>query len=272
MSTWFLFLLICQRPAQQDTLRAAVELDNKGAELFQLSDYNEAARRQQRALLIWEELSRCTQVDLAAPHFNLARTYLAQGKLSAADRESRAARRLANQSTSPADRSRIAVLIAQIHFHSRDYAKAEQELTAALSGLEGAERATALNDLGMVRAALGDLVEARQLIESSLAVRQQNGTARADDFGRMLGNLALVCFRQGDLSTAVSLYEHAIKALEASPAVNQTELGMALAEYSQVLLKSGRKSEATHFEKRAKSILSSAGRLSFQTIDIRGLR
>ena len=247
----------------------AAELDHKGAEMFYLGHYDEAAHYQRQALRIWDEVSLTRSVDLFAPHFNLAQIYLAQRKLSAAEGEAR----LARQFTTPASHSRISMLFAQIHFQTGHYAEAEQEIRAVLPNLEVLDLATALNDLGMVRAALGNLGEARRLMENSLAIRKQADATVGPDHGRMLGNLALVCFRQGDLSAAVSLYGQAISVLEATLGLDHAHLAMALAEYSQVLRKSGRKSEAKTVERRAKTILAAAPQLSgVQTVDVRSLR
>jgi tetratricopeptide (TPR) repeat protein len=139
--------------------------------------------------------------------------------------------------------------------------------------LVGIERATALNDLGMTRAALGDLAEARSLLNASVAAREQAGAALGPDHGRVLANLALVCFRQRDLSASAALYIRAISLLEsASGWLDRLHTAMALVEYSQVLQKSGRKSEARTYQQRAKAIMGDAVVPSLTTVDVRSFR
>jgi tetratricopeptide (TPR) repeat protein len=271
MIVGLLLWLLYQDPSGPDAARpaAAAELDDKGAEMFNHGRYEEAARYQKRALHIWDEISSTRPIDLSVPHYNLAQIYLAQRRLSAAEVEARLARQFATS----ASRSRISILLAQIHFQTGNYAEAEREIRAVLPKLEGLDLATALNDLGVVRAALGNLGEARSLMESSLAMRQQAHATAGPDHGRMLGNLALVCFRQGDLSAAVSLYWQGISILETTFGMDHPDVGIALAEYSQVLRKCGRKSEAKAVERRAKAILAASPQLSgVQTVDVRNLK
>jgi tetratricopeptide (TPR) repeat protein len=272
MPVVFLLGLLFQASMIPDATRMASELDQKARELFRSGRDDEAVRSQKRALAIWNEISRTQKIDLAAPHFNLAQMYLFQGKLSAAEQEARAARQLASELVTSTDRSRISALIAHIHFQAGEYVEAERELLAALPDLDGVEKSTALNDLGMTRAALGDFVEARRLITASLTIREQTGAAVGQDFGRVLANLALLCFRQGDLSAAASMYARAIPMIESGGELTRLDTGMALAEYSQVLKKSGRRSEARAFEQRAKDIFRASARPSLPTIDIRSLR
>lgn len=259
--------------AAPDLIRRASEITQEGLKSFEAGQYQEAVRYQKRALEIWTEVSRNHTVDLAAPHFNLAQTYLAQGKLTAAERHARLARQLAPQFAMPSDRSRFSVLIAHIHFDAREYAEAERELRAAIPELAGVDKATALSDLGMTRAALGDLAGARRFLNDSLAAREQAGEASGPDHGRVLANLALVCFRQGDLSASASLYDRAIPLLEsASGPLDGLHTGIALAEYSQVLRKSGRKSEAKIRQQQANAILNGSGIPFLHTVDVRSIR
>jgi tetratricopeptide (TPR) repeat protein len=271
MSILFLVGLLFQTSVSPDA-RVALKFDQEARELFRAGRYDEAAQSQKRALAIWDELSKTQTIDLAAPHFNLAQMYLLQGKLSAAEQEARSAHQLAGELTRPADRNRISALIAHIHFQAGEYGEAERELRAALPDLGGLEKATALNDLGMTRAALGDLVGARNLITASLTMREQTGAREGPDSGRVLANLALVCFRQGDLSAAASTYARAIPMIESGGELARLDTAMALAEYSQVLKKSGRRSEAKELEGRAKAIFRASSHSSVQTIDVRSLR
>ncbi|HUS05063.1 MAG TPA: tetratricopeptide repeat protein [Bryobacteraceae bacterium] len=252
-----------------DAVQTASELDRKGAEAFALGNYDEAARHQKRALVLWNEVAAIRAVDLDGPHFNLAQTYLAQGKLSAAQGEAE----LSRSFVTPPNRDRVSLLFAQIYFQTGNYAEAEQELRAVLPNLEGTNLATVLNDLGMVRAALGNLEEARRLLEDSLSVRQQTSAAPGPDGGRTFGNLALVRFRQGDLPAAATLYSKAIPLLESRLGPEHPHLGMVLAEYSQVLRKLGNKSEAKRIERRAKAILATSLQPSgLHSVDLHSLR
>ena len=268
----FLFMMFSEAPTAtiaDPQIRAATELDQKGAELFSLGRYEEAASYQKRALSIWDKVSTTRPVALAAPHFNLAQIYLAQGKLSAAEAEARVARQFAT----PTDRTRISTLFAQINFLARNYAEAEREVRAILPELTGVEKSTALNDLGMIRAARGDLGEGRRLIESALAMREKADAAATPDHGRMLASLALICFRQGDRSAAITFYERAIPILETTLGRDHPHVGVVLAEYSQALKKAGQKSEAKAAERRAHTILAASPNLpGLQTVDIRSLR
>jgi tetratricopeptide (TPR) repeat protein len=259
--------------AEPSDLRLATELSDDGLKLFTVGRYEEAAQLQRRVLAIWNEISRTDKVSLSAAHFNLAYTYLAQGKLSASERHARLARDLSGGSATTSMRSRTSLLIAHIHFAAREYAEAERLLRTALPDLAGIERATTLNDLGMTRAALGDLADARSLLGRSIAAREQEGAATGPDHGRVLANLALVCFRQRDLSASASLYTRAIPLLEsASGGLDRLHTAVALVEYSQVLQNSGRKSEARAYQRRAKAIMGDAVVPSVTTVDIRSFR
>ena len=268
----FFFMLFSEAPTAviaDPQIRAATELDQKGAELFSLGRYEEAASYQKRALSIWDKVSTTRPVALAAPHFNLAQIYLALGKVSAAEMEAG----LARQFATPTDRARISALFAQINFLTRNYAEAEREVRAILPDLTGVVKATALNDLGMIRAARGDLGAGRGLIESALAMRERAGAASTPDHGRMLASLALICFLQGDRPAAISFYSQSIPILEATLGVDHPHVGVVLAEYSQALKKAGQKSEAKAAERRAKTILAASAHLpGVQTVDIRSLR
>lgn len=267
-----LLALFLQTLTGPDAVRFAAELDQKAGELFRSGQYDQAAQYQKRALVIWSEISRSQQVDLTAPHFNLAQMYLAQGKLSAAEQEARSARQALPEPTNPALRARVSILFAQIDFQMGEYEEAGRELQVALPDLGGVEKATALNDLGMTSAALGNLDEARRFINASLAIREQTAAHAGADYARILANLALVCYRQGDLSAADSLYAKAIPIMEGAGEPDRTPLAMALVEYSQVLKKVGRRSEAKVLEKRAKAAFAASQQKSMQTVDVRNLR
>ena len=149
--------LLFQSLGVADTARLAAELEAKGAEKFERGRYDEAARYQRKALLSWDELSSTQSVDLAIPHFNLAQIYLAQGKLRAAEDEARLARQL----STVASRDRISLLLSQLLLATGRYPEAERELKTVLPDLVGEDHATALNDLGLARAALRHFSEAR---------------------------------------------------------------------------------------------------------------
>jgi tetratricopeptide (TPR) repeat protein len=272
----FFPLLVCllgQSAVEQDPQRAAEQLHQKAGALVQQGHYDQALRHEARALAILEELPGTNPIDLSGPHYNLAVIYLAQGKLSAAEREVGFARRRAGGGAAQRDGSRIAVLLARIHFQKGRYAEAERELRTALSGLDGVGRATALNDLGMVRAARNDLAGARELLEGAVALRWKFENSGSATLGRLLANLALVCSRQGDLDAARSYYGQAIGMLEATaPDSDRTHLGMALAEFSEVLRKSGRKPEAKAAGQRARALLRESVEPSMHTVDVRSLR
>src|SRR3954447_6100271 len=190
-------------PAAAELARA---LDKKAVELFKSGRYEEAAAHVKRALVIWNDLSPDYRVEVSAAHYNLGQSYLAQGKLTEAERHARSASQLAEGCTTPAIRSRITVLIANIHFQAGEYAEAERQLRAALPDLEGVEKATGLNDLAMTRAALGDLAAARGLLDSSIAILEEAGVAAGPQHGWVLANLALIRSLQGDLSAAATLF------------------------------------------------------------------
>jgi tetratricopeptide (TPR) repeat protein len=172
----------------------------------------EARRDYQQFIAVWDELSRTQKVDLVIPHLNLALIYLAQGKLSG--RRTRTSLSSGIGRSVPYGRGRRThVLLAQIHFQAGDYTQAQLELEAALPKLNDIERSTELSDLGMILASRGDLAEARKWLEASVAVREQ-ADASAPGLGRILANLALVCFRQGDLARARSLHQKDIRHME----------------------------------------------------------
>lgn len=257
--------------------QVARELNDKALTLLGIGEYEQAAILQTRALEVWSRLPDVRLADLAAAHFNLAQTWLLQGKLTVAKRHARTAREIAEhfiaeQPEVMESRWRIAVLIAQIHFQSGEYLEADKELRYALPHLSDLQKATALNDLGMTRAALGDLASAREFLDNSLTIREQTGGAVGPDHARTLANLALICFRQGDLSAAAELYHRAIPIFENAQGTNRLHAGVALTEYAQVLRRSGRKPEAKSAERRAKAILGDPQRASTAPSDSRGFR
>jgi tetratricopeptide (TPR) repeat protein len=267
-----LFLLLFQPSDPTDASVRAAELERRAAELLRLGLFDQAAHSEREALGLWHEVAQTTAVDLAAPHFNLAQVYLAQGKLSAAEHEIRLARQLDGRDSNSSDRARMSVLSAQIHAQEGDYAGAALELQSAIPSLTGTGLATALNDLGMFRAAQGRLTTAADLIEHAISIRIEAGADTGPDQGRILANLALVRFRQGQLAVSASLYDRAIRILEHTSGLGEVQTGMALAEYSQVLRKMGRKTEAQVMERRAKAVLGATFTPSFGTIDIRSLK
>ena len=258
--------------ARPDTVDHARALAQKAAALCELGRYEEATVFQKRALEIFEDLSSTHKVDFAAAHFNLAQIYVMQGRLTAAEYHVRSARQLAEEFGTPAERGHISILVAHIHFLARNYARAESELRAALPHLAQLDKATALNNLAMTRATLGEFGEARQLLDSCLVIREQAGAAGGPEHAQVLANLGLISFRQGDLSLSASLYGRAIPMFESAPRSSQAHLATALAEYGQVLRRCGRKSEAKAAERRARAILGDSLRVSAQTIDVRGFR
>ena len=127
-------------------------------------------------------------------------------------------------------------------------------MQTALPNLAGEDRATAINDLGLVRASLRHFGEARSLLANALAIYEGPGypaaRAMADSqkYGiDLLSSRRSVCcnlfLRASDFDSGSALGK------------NHPHVGMAMAEYSRVLRKSGRKSEAKYIEHRAKAIL-----------------
>jgi tetratricopeptide (TPR) repeat protein len=269
-----LLLLITQLDTDEDRIRLAREIDDRALNLNSAGRNSDAASQLARSLKIWEELSARRNIDLIGPHFNLASTYLALGRIAAAEREARVARSLSNRDT-PADHvRRIGSLMANIHVQKGEYAQAERELRVILHETKGLERLTALNDLGMVRASLGDLKGARQLLESAVAERMKLQPDHGLDVGQFIANLALVRLKDGDTKDAMSLYRQAIPMLEVlPPGPMRARLGMALAEMSQALSKAGRKAEAKHFHERAKAVFGeNLDPASLRTVDIGSFR
>jgi tetratricopeptide (TPR) repeat protein len=265
-----LLWLSCHDGIQNDTFRVAEQLERKALELAEQGLSEQAVGYQEQALARRRELSVACPGDLALAHYNLARLYLDLGRLREAENQARAARQIGSRFTS-AELARLAVLTAQIHFRSRRYPEAEVELRAALPELAGVERSMALSDLGMTRAALGDLIEGQTFLESSLAAFEDAG-AKGPVLGRILANHGLICFHLQDLNTATASYTRAIFILESSLNPDVPVLGIVLAELSQILRKSGRKAEAKNYEKRARAILGEAADRSLYTVDIRSLR
>lgn len=243
------------------------ELDNKVIELYHSAHYDEAARLQKHSLDLWKTIAETRPVNLAGPHYNLVQIYLAQGKLTAAAQEIR----IAQQLCTGAEQDRISLLLAKIQFQSGDSSAAEREFQSLLPRLTGAAKATALSDLGIIRAIAGDLAGARQLMQDALEIHEGAGTSI--NHGEVLANLGLVCLRQKDYETAAQLYRRSISILEASLGVDHPHLAMALAEYGQVLRASGQRSEAKAIEKRAQSIFTQSPDFFRQrTVDVRSFR
>jgi tetratricopeptide (TPR) repeat protein len=258
--------------AEPDAAELARELSDKATAFFQIGSYEEAAVHQKRALAIWRDLSATHKSSLAAAYFNLAVIYSNQGKLTAAQQYIEPARQLADEIGTPEERGRTLALAAAIHFQAGDFGDAEREVRAALPQLNGLYKATALNDLAMVRAALGDLRAARDLLGDSFAIREQAGAAPSPDHGWSLANLAWVLSEQGDFSAAAALYGRAIPMLEGATGLSQVHARIVLVQYARVLRKTGHKSEARAMERRAKAILGDSARAPTSTIDVRSFR
>lgn len=248
-------------------------LEVKAAELCRRGNYVEAERLQRKALRGWEELAKEGRIDLAKPNVNLAQIYVAADKLAAAERHAQVARELQEQKGAAAiERVAVQTLLARIQFARGDYAQAAglQAGVVRMLELPGAGSwdtlAVAWNDLGMIRAAMGDLPEARSLLERS--VRLMSGGAA---LGEALGNLALVCARSGDKAAAAPYYAQAIDNMEVYLGTDHPHLGLLLSEYAELLKKSGRKAEATAAQIRARAIRP-AFRSSPATIDLRDLQ
>jgi tetratricopeptide (TPR) repeat protein len=275
MIAWLLLAMLCQgcEGADGDGARRAEEVERKATKLFELGRFREAATHQEQAIRLWTELSRTRRVNLTVRYFDLACMYLADEKLSAAVRAAEAAReQLRRYGGTAADQGRIAVLMGQIHFRAGEYAEARREVEAAVPHLSGFDKAKAINDLGSVYAARGDLARARSLIEEAATLSEQLGSGSDPHYGLMLGNLAFICFRSGDLAAAWSLYRRAIAILELGPRRHETQLGMVLAEYSHVLRKGGQKREAKLVEQRARDVFGRSPVESRHRVDVRSLR
>jgi tetratricopeptide (TPR) repeat protein len=260
--------------ADSDGASRAEERERQAAALFELGRYGEAAAHQEKAIRLWTEVSRTRPVNLMVSYFNLACFYVADAKVSTAQRAAEAAReQFSREGGTAVDRARIAVLLGQIHFRAGHYAEAEREFEAGLPHLTGFHKAKVINDLGSVYAARGDLARGRRMIEQAAAISAEHGSVSNPGHGLILGNLALICFRSGDLAGASSLYQRAISILElAPPGAHETQLGMLLAEYSQVLRKSGHKREAKLVEQRARNVFGGSLVESRHRVDVRSLR
>jgi hypothetical protein len=269
----WLLLFAGQPDVAEDGIRLAKESDQRALNLMHAGRQSEAARQFARSLKIWEELSTNHNVDLVGPHFNLASAYFALGRIAAAEYEAGVARNLVSKDTPPAHIRRVSNFIAQLHFHKREYAEAERELRAILPETKGLDRSTVLNDLGAVRAALGDLESARQALESAVAERLKLEPAGSPELGQFMATLALVRYKQLDIEAAVSLYRRAIPLLEGlPPGPVRVRLGMTLVEFSQALRKSGSKAEAKTVDQRARAIFRQNPDRSIHTVDIMRVR
>src|SRR5687768_7630566 len=83
-----LLLLFAGQPdVEEAKIRLAKEKDQHALNLTRAGAYSEAARQLVRSLQIWQELSTTRSIDLVGPHFNLASTYLALGRIAAAEKE-----------------------------------------------------------------------------------------------------------------------------------------------------------------------------------------
>ena len=258
-------------PSSEDL---ALKLESRAAEFFEKGRYEDSAHYLRRALELRRTATEINRVPFALSNFDLAQIYIVQGKFTAAEHHSRLAHDWCAGLVSPQFRARISVQLAEIHFRVGDNRSAEMELLAALPHLSGIQEANAWNDLGMVRAKSSQWVEARQLFERALAIREQAGTGTANhpDHGRVLANLAQVSTRLGEFDAAAGYYRSAIPLLEQRPGLAQYHASVAWAEYAKVLRKTGRKAEAKEAERRAKSMQQIAPPPKSHTVDVRSFR
>jgi tetratricopeptide (TPR) repeat protein len=268
-------LLICfALDAAANPAGRAMNLEREATALYEAGRYAEAELRQKKAILAWREVA--PRVSVAIPHANLAGIYLAQGKLSAAEREMATALREEEQNPTmdTATRAWVRTRVAKIHLRSGRIQEAVAEQEGALATLaqteDGVGLATLLNDLGMMQAAVGDLRTAR----SSFARALQAGGSAADPMtvGLITGNLALACMREGDLVQAEAYYSRAVTLLEQSLGPDHPNVRMLLKECAELLRRTGRKSEAKAIEQRMKAIPSSTHLAERLTVDVRTLR
>jgi tetratricopeptide (TPR) repeat protein len=258
----------------EDGSKRAAMLEQRAAELLRAGEYSQAEHVQRKALRQWEEVAKEREIDLVKPNVNLAQIYVAEGKLGAAERHAQLAWNLQDKTgVPPGERARLIALLARICFAQGDYRQAADlqsgvvrllETTVSMPGEDAL--AIALNDLGMIHAAKGELSSARIVLERSL---RQLGTGAIRS--EVLGNLALVCFRAGDQAAADSFYREAIGRMEEALGPDHPHIGFLLAEHARLLQKAGRAAEATSARLRAKAILASY-RPSGQTVDFEDLR
>jgi tetratricopeptide (TPR) repeat protein len=274
-------LLLAQGLMAPDPAQLAAALEQEAATLYQTGQYEAAERLGRRALRNWEEVARTRPINLAVPHANLSHIYLAQGKITAGEREARLAGELC--STIPAKDAapvliEVEALRARIESACGRYAEAEEHQKAVVAHFANstvhnpAEAAKAISDLAVIAAARADFRRARPLAETAVEMLRRAGRAADADYGRMLGNLALICYRQGDFSAADPLYREAIAVLDGAIGKAHPHVGMLLAEYAQLLRKTGRKAEAKPLARRAKAILAAADLPGRYTVDARALR
>jgi len=275
ISTLILAFLLSALAADPASPLAALE--QAADERYRHGDYREAERLQMQVLDNVERRARAQPVDLARPYHRLAAIYLAQGKLTAAERYAKAACGHQHRSgASSADRARVLNLFAQVRFQQRRYREAAelQEKVVRLVEQDGRSGGLArmLNDLAMIRAATGELRLARALLDRSVELHKRSAGQPDDGFGETLGNLALVCVRQGDYMKAEDHYRQAADLMEITRGREHPHLGLLLSEYSAVLRKNGRKAEARTIGRRAKAILESTRYPGRATVDVSALR
>ncbi|MCC6392047.1 MAG: tetratricopeptide repeat protein [Bryobacterales bacterium] len=260
-----------------DPSQTVAALEQSADERYRRGDYREAERLQKQVLQLWKDAARTQPVDLSKPYYRLAGIYLAQGKLTAAERYAEAASGHQDRSrASSADRARVLNLAAQIRFQQRRYREAAELQEKVVRLMEQEDRSTGLarmlNDLAMIHAATGELRLARPLLERAVELHRRSAGQPDDGFGETLGNLALVCARQGDLSQAEASYRQAVDLMERTRGREHPHLGLLLSEYSAVLRKNGRKAEARTIDRRAKAILESARFPGHDTVDAGAFR
>lgn len=276
MPIWWILVLTVPPAGVEDVVERAAALERQAAAHCRMGSYPAAERLQRQALDLWERAAQTRTLNLAPPHVNLAEIYLLAGKVRAAETHADIARRLQDPATSPAiDLARVAALFARIRFQQERYQEAADAQSGAVRLLEAQPAAqgalaVALNDLGMIQAAAGDLRAARTLLERSVQLHRQSGDTSSGAYGEVLGNLALLCVRQGDGATAEPLYRQAIETVESALGPAHPHLGMLLAEHCKLLKKMGRKAEARAGERRAKAILETAALPGRHTLDVRG--
>lgn len=267
----FVLPVFAAGPAQ-----SIADLEREAGERYRRGSYQEAERLQEKVLQLYKDTAGTPPGDLENACYRLAGIYLAQGKLTLAERYAEAASSHQRRSASSADRARILNMFAQIRFQQRRYQEAAETQEKAVRLMEPDGPSTGLarmiNDLAMIRAATGELRLARPLLERAVELHRQSAGQPDDGAGETLGNLALVCARQGDYREAEANYRQAVGLMERTRGPYHPHLGMLLSEYSAVLKKNGRKAEARAMDRRAKAILQSARLPAREVIDASALR
>ena len=115
--------------------------------------------------------------------------------------------------------------------------------------------ANALNNLGNVRKAQGDLAAARAMHEESLAIRQELGDRQG--IAISLGNLGNVLLDLGDYAQARRLHVEAL----ALKQEQEDRVGIAdsLAAFASLAVKAGRQEQAIHLWAAATGLYATLG-------------